>query len=261
MDNDVYGHVNNAHHYSLFDSAINRFLIERGGLDVRAGEAIAYVVSSSCDYFAPVAYPDDLEVGVRLDRLGTSSVRWGLALFRAGDEVARAAGGDGARVRGPRDLAPDPAARARPAGARDHRERRRRVMEGGGRRSFTPRRARGTWGGTVGGTTMRHALAAVLVALATGCADRTPPEPPAAPRDRPLAQDGTTARAITSTPDRVRVQVDLSTVRAALKVYRGEHDAWPRSIEELSIAGLNYPADLAYDPDTGTVRSRTYPGF
>jgi acyl-CoA thioester hydrolase len=92
LDNDVYGHVNNAHYYSLFDSAINRFLIERGGLDIHRGAAVAYVVSSSCDYFAPVAYPDPLEVGVRVDRLGTSSVHWGLAVLRAGDEVARAAG-------------------------------------------------------------------------------------------------------------------------------------------------------------------------
>lgn len=92
MDNDVYGHVNNAHYYSLFDSAVNRFLIERGGLDIHRGEVIGYVVSSSCDYFAPVAYPDDLEVGLRAERLGTSSVRYGLGLFKAGDEVARAAG-------------------------------------------------------------------------------------------------------------------------------------------------------------------------
>jgi acyl-CoA thioester hydrolase len=92
MDNDVYGHVNNAHYYSLFDSAVNRFLIERGGLDIHRGDVVGWVVSSSCDYFAPVAYPDDLEIGLRVDRLGNSSVTYGLAVFRAGDEAARAAG-------------------------------------------------------------------------------------------------------------------------------------------------------------------------
>lgn len=92
MDNDVYGHVNNAHYYSLFDSAINRFLIERGGLDIHRGDVVGYVVSSSCDYFAPVAFPEALEVGLRVERLGNSSARYGLALFRAGDELARAAG-------------------------------------------------------------------------------------------------------------------------------------------------------------------------
>lgn len=92
MDNDVYGHVNNAHYYSFYDSAINRYLVEEGGLDIHRGAQVAYVVSSSCDYFAPVAYPEDLAVGVRVDRLGQSSIHWGLAVFRAGDEEARAAG-------------------------------------------------------------------------------------------------------------------------------------------------------------------------
>jgi acyl-CoA thioester hydrolase len=92
MDNDVYGHVNNALYYALFDSAVNRFLIERDGLDIHRGDVVGWVVSSSCDYFAPVAYPDDLEVGLRVDRLGNSSVSYGLALFRVGDETARAAG-------------------------------------------------------------------------------------------------------------------------------------------------------------------------
>lgn len=92
MDNDVYGHVNNAHYYSFFDSAINRFLVERGGLDIHRGAVVGWVVSSSCDYFAPVAYPEELEVGLRVDRLGRSSVRYGLGVFRAGDEEARAAG-------------------------------------------------------------------------------------------------------------------------------------------------------------------------
>jgi acyl-CoA thioester hydrolase len=92
MDNDVYGHVNNAHYYAYFDSAINAWLVERGGLDVRSSPVIGYVVSSSCDYFAPVAYPETVEVGVRVERLGTSSARYAVALFREGDDRARAAG-------------------------------------------------------------------------------------------------------------------------------------------------------------------------
>jgi acyl-CoA thioester hydrolase len=92
MDNDVYGHVNNAHYYSFFDTAINAYLIAEGGLDIRRGPVVGYVVRSACDYFGPVAYPDALEVGVRVDRVGTSSVHYGVALFAAGDERARAAG-------------------------------------------------------------------------------------------------------------------------------------------------------------------------
>jgi len=92
MDNDLYGHVNNAHYYSYFDSVVNRYLVEQGGLDIHRGAVVGYIVSSACEYFAPVAYPDPLEVGVRVDRLGSSSVRYGVALFREGDPAARAAG-------------------------------------------------------------------------------------------------------------------------------------------------------------------------
>jgi acyl-CoA thioester hydrolase len=92
MDNDVYGHVNNAHYYAYFDSAINDLLISRGGLDIQGGPVVGFVVSSACDFFSPVAYPQDLEVGVRADRIGTSSVHYGVALFLPGGEEARAAG-------------------------------------------------------------------------------------------------------------------------------------------------------------------------
>ena len=80
-DNDVYGHINNVVYYSYFDSTINRYLIERGGLDIHDGEVIAYVVSSGCDYFEAAAYPEALTVGMRVDKMGNSSVRYGLALF------------------------------------------------------------------------------------------------------------------------------------------------------------------------------------
>ncbi|MCC4309054.1 acyl-CoA thioesterase [Alcanivorax marinus] len=85
-DNDVYGHINNVVYYSYFDSTINRYLIDHGGLDIHDGEVIAYVVSSGCDYFEAAAYPDALRVGLRVDKLGNSSVRYGLALF--GEEGA-----------------------------------------------------------------------------------------------------------------------------------------------------------------------------
>jgi len=92
MDNDVYGHVNNAHYYSYFDTVINQYLIERGGLDIHSSPVVGFVVSSSCDFFRPVAYPERLEVGLRVDRTGKSSVHYGVAVFAAEDDVARAAG-------------------------------------------------------------------------------------------------------------------------------------------------------------------------
>lgn len=91
-DNDVYGHVNNAVYYQFFDTAVNRFLIEHGGLDIHSGAVIGLVVESSCRYHAPVAYPERVRVGVRVDRLGTSSVSYGVALFAESDRSARADG-------------------------------------------------------------------------------------------------------------------------------------------------------------------------
>lgn len=80
-DNDIYGHINNVVYYSYFDSTINRYLIDQGGLDIHAGDVIAYVVSSGCDYVEAAAYPESLAIGMRVEKLGTSSVRYGLALF------------------------------------------------------------------------------------------------------------------------------------------------------------------------------------
>lgn len=108
---------------------------------------------------------------------------------------------------------------------------------------------------------MRRVPLLFLITLVTACGDRGAPPEAAAPREHPLAQDGSTARAITSTPDRVKVQLDLATVRAAVQAHRAEKGTWPPSLEELAVAGLNYPADLTYDPDTGTVGSQTYPSF
>lgn len=91
-DNDVYGHVNNAIYYAFFDSAVNRFLIEEGGLDIHAGPVIGLVVESSCRYHAPLAYPEPIVGGVRVDRLGTSSVTYGVAVFAEGKDDAAADG-------------------------------------------------------------------------------------------------------------------------------------------------------------------------
>lgn len=91
-DNDIYGHVNNVVYYAYFDTVANTFLIERGGLDIHGGEVVGFVVSSQCDYFSPVAFPDQLEGGFRVNRLGNSSVEYGIGIFREGDSEACAAG-------------------------------------------------------------------------------------------------------------------------------------------------------------------------
>lgn len=91
-DNDLYGHVNNVTYYGFFDTAVNTYLIERGGLDIHEGEVVGFVVSSSCDYFASVSFPERIEVGLRVGKLGNSSVQYELAVFKAGEEEACAAG-------------------------------------------------------------------------------------------------------------------------------------------------------------------------
>ncbi len=92
MDNDVYGHINNVTYYSYFDSAINSYLIGAGGLDIHKAPVVAYVVSSGCQYHKPVAYPDALEAGLRVSRIGTSSVTYELGIFRQGDQEPAATG-------------------------------------------------------------------------------------------------------------------------------------------------------------------------
>lgn len=91
-DNDVYGHVNNVAYYAFFDTAVNRYLIEAGALDVAFGRVIGLVVETQCRYHASLAFPDIVEVGIRVARIGTSSVRYEVAVFRAGDLVAAADG-------------------------------------------------------------------------------------------------------------------------------------------------------------------------
>lgn len=92
MDNDVYGHVNNVTYYSYFDTAANTFLIERGGLDIHTADVIGLVVESACSYHAPVAFPDALRAGVRVDRLGNRAVTYGIGIFTADSDEAVANG-------------------------------------------------------------------------------------------------------------------------------------------------------------------------
>lgn len=91
-DNDVYGHVNNVVYYAFFDTVINRYLIAEGGLDIHRGAVVGFAVQSSCTFAGSVAYPDALEGGLRIAKLGTSSVRYEVAIFRQGDPSARAFG-------------------------------------------------------------------------------------------------------------------------------------------------------------------------
>lgn len=92
MDNDIYGHVNNVNYYSFFDTAVNRYLIDAGVLDIHAGTTVGFVVETQCQYFAPIAFPDTVHAGIRVAQLGNRSVRYEVGLFR-NDEATPAAAG------------------------------------------------------------------------------------------------------------------------------------------------------------------------
>lgn len=91
-DNDIYGHMNNVVHYSLFDTAVNGFLIEQGVLDIKAGPEVFLVVETGCRYHAEMAFPDMVTAGIRVARLGSSSVRYEIGLFRNEEDTASAEG-------------------------------------------------------------------------------------------------------------------------------------------------------------------------
>ncbi len=91
-DNDIYGHMNNVVHYSLFDTAVNGWLIETGLLDLRGGTEIGLVVETGCRYHGELAFPEPVTAGLGISRLGRSSVRYEIALFRGDDENAAADG-------------------------------------------------------------------------------------------------------------------------------------------------------------------------
>ncbi len=92
MDNDAYGHVNNVVYYSFFDTAVNRYLIEAGALDIHHGAVIGLVVETHCNYFAPLEFPQLIEAGLRVAHVGASSVRYEVGLFAAGAPLTAAAG-------------------------------------------------------------------------------------------------------------------------------------------------------------------------
>lgn len=92
MDNDIYGHVNNVVYYSYFDTVVNGYLIEAGGLDIHDGKVIGLVVETMCRYFLPLAFPDVIEAGLRVGHLGRSSVRYEIAIFKQDEDAAAAAG-------------------------------------------------------------------------------------------------------------------------------------------------------------------------
>ena len=92
MDNDAYGHVNNVIYYSWFDTIVNEFLIANNALDIEHSQEIGLVIETRCSYFAPVAFPDRITAGVRVTKLGNSSVRYEIAIFREDEEYASAQG-------------------------------------------------------------------------------------------------------------------------------------------------------------------------
>ena len=91
-DNDAYGHVNNTVFYEWFDSAVNAWLVGQGLLDIEAGDPIALVVETRCSYFAPLAFPEPVDIGLAAAQLGRSSVRYRIGVFAAGSEQAAAQG-------------------------------------------------------------------------------------------------------------------------------------------------------------------------
>jgi len=91
-DNDAYGHVNNTIFYQWFDSAVNAWLVKQGMLDIGSGDPIALVVETRCSYFAPLAFPEDVEVGLAVAETGRSSIRYRIGVFGTGDEKAAAQG-------------------------------------------------------------------------------------------------------------------------------------------------------------------------
>ena len=91
-DNDIYGHINNVTYYSYFDTVVNGYLIDVGGLDVQNDAIIGYAVETMCKFRKPLAYPESLEAGLRVGKLGNSSTRYEIGIFRKGDNEAAASG-------------------------------------------------------------------------------------------------------------------------------------------------------------------------
>lgn len=91
-DNDIYGHVNSVNYYSFFDSAVNALLIKKAHFDIHRSKIIGLVVSSSCQFLQELCYPEVIEVGVAIKRMGNSSLEYDLAIFKANQNTAAAQG-------------------------------------------------------------------------------------------------------------------------------------------------------------------------
>jgi len=91
-DNDIYGHVNNAIYYLYFDTVVNRYLVDNGLLVVGESETVGLVVDTGCAYFAPISFPDNIVAGLRVAKLGSTSVRYEIGLFRNDETTAAAQG-------------------------------------------------------------------------------------------------------------------------------------------------------------------------
>ncbi len=92
MDNDVYGHVNNAVYYSFFDTVVSGWLVDNGIVDYEHGQTIGLAVNSECSYFEPISFPEAVTGGMRIDRIGSSSVTYAVGIFRGDGDSAAAAG-------------------------------------------------------------------------------------------------------------------------------------------------------------------------
>ena len=92
MDNDVYGHVNNVVYYSYFDTVVNDYLMRHGGLDYRNGAIVGVVVETMCQYKKSLAFPESVDVGLRVAKIGNSSVRFEIGIFKRGDDEPAAFG-------------------------------------------------------------------------------------------------------------------------------------------------------------------------
>ena len=91
-DNDIYGHLNNVIYYELFDTAVNKWLIKNNLIDIKNGNNIGLIVQSGCNYFSSFKYPEDIEAGIRVTKIGNSSVRYEVGLFKLNYDLASADG-------------------------------------------------------------------------------------------------------------------------------------------------------------------------
>ena len=91
-DNDIYGHLNNVIYYELFDTAVNKWLIKNNLVDIKNGNNIGLIVQSGCNYFSSFEYPEDIDAGIRVTKIGNSSVRYEVGLFKPNDDLASADG-------------------------------------------------------------------------------------------------------------------------------------------------------------------------